>query len=80
MFVGLADALSLQGRWDDATSLFERLLGLRNDVGLLSEEYDPTGKRLMGNFPQAFSHTAIINTAATLSRRSGPTQRRATQR
>ncbi len=76
----LADALSLQGRRDDAKSLFERLLGLRNDVGLLSEEYDPAGKRLLGNFPQAFSHTAIINTAATLSRRSGPTQRRATQR
>ena len=76
----LADALALQGRQDDAKSLFERLLGLRNDVGLLSEEYDPAGKRLLGNFPQAFSHTAIINTAATLSRTSGPTQRRATQR
>ncbi len=76
----LADALALQGRQDDAKSLFERLLGLRNDVGLLSEEYDPTAKRLLGNFPQAFSHTAIINTAATLSRGSGPTQRRATQR
>lgn len=76
----LADALALQGRHDDAKSLFERLLGLRNEVGLLSEEYDPTGKRLLGNFPQAFSHTAIINTAATLSHSSGPTQRRATRR
>jgi len=74
----LADALALLGRDDEARSLFERLLGLRNDVGLLSEEYDPATKRLLGNFPQAFSHTAIINTAATLSRSTGPTQRRAT--
>ncbi|MDQ6728038.1 MAG: glycoside hydrolase family 15 protein [Actinomycetota bacterium] len=73
----LADALALMGRNDEAQSIFERLLGLRNDVGLLSEEYDPATKRLLGNFPQAFSHTAIINTAATLSRRSGPMQRRA---
>ena len=73
----MADALALQGRHDDARSLFERLLSLRNDVGLLSEEYDPVAKRLLGNFPQAFSHTAIINTAATLSRGSGPTQQRA---
>ncbi|MGK2947328.1 MAG: glycoside hydrolase family 15 protein [Acidimicrobiales bacterium] len=74
----LADVLTLLGRDNEARSMFERLLGLRNDVGLLSEEYDPTTKRLLGNFPQAFSHTAIINTAATLSRSSGPTQRRAT--
>jgi GH15 family glucan-1,4-alpha-glucosidase len=73
----LADAFALGGRGEDARSLFERLLGLRNDVGLLAEEYDPASKRLLGNFPQAFSHTAIVNTAATLSRASGPTQRRA---
>ena len=73
----LADALALQGRRDEATALFERLLSLRNDVGLLSEEYDPATKRMLGNFPQAFSHTAIVNTAATLSRSTGPTQRRA---
>ena len=73
----LADALALMGRKAEARDLFERLLALRNDVGLLAEEYDPTAKRMLGNFPQAFSHTAIINTAATLTRASGPTQRRA---
>ncbi len=73
----LADALALMGRHDDARALFERLLALRNDVGLLAEEYDPTSHRLLGNFPQAFSHTAIINTAATLTRTRGPAQRRA---
>ncbi len=73
----LADVLALMGRTPDAQSLFERLLALRNDVGLLSEEYDPASGRLLGNFPQAFSHTAIVNTAATLSRRAGPARRRA---
>ena len=73
----LADALALIGRHDDARALFERLLGLRNDVGLLAEEYDPTTRRFLGNFPQAYSHTAIINTAATLVRSRGPGQRRA---
>lgn len=73
----LADALALLGRRHDAKSTFERLLGLRNDVGLLAEEYDPASRRLLGNFPQAFSHTAIINTAAMLSHPSGPTQRHA---
>ena len=73
----LADTFALLGRHDDARALFERLLGLRNDVGLLAEEYDPTADRLLGNFPQAFSHTAIINTAATLTRSRGPAQRRA---
>ncbi len=63
----LADALALMGRTDDARSIFERLLGVRNDVGLLAEEYDPATGRLLGNFPQAFSHTALITTAATLS-------------
>jgi len=72
----LADTLALMGRTDDARSLFERLLGLRNDVGLLAEEYDPSTGRLLGNFPQAFSHTAIINTAAALSRSGGRTRRR----
>ncbi len=67
----LADNLDLLGRHDDALRLFERLLGLRNDVGLLSEEYDPAAKRLLGNFPQAFSHVALINTACNLSRRVG---------
>ena len=63
----LANSLCLIGRRDDAIALFERLLALRNDLGLMSEEYDPEAKRLLGNFPQAFSHTAIINTAAHLA-------------
>jgi GH15 family glucan-1,4-alpha-glucosidase len=68
----LADALALLGRRDEARQLFERLLGLRNDVGLLSEEYDPAARRLVGNFPQAFSHISLINTACNLSRSVGP--------
>jgi GH15 family glucan-1,4-alpha-glucosidase len=63
----LADALHLIGRTEEARELFERLLALRNDVGLLSEEYDPHAKRMLGNFPQAFSHVAIANTARILS-------------
>jgi len=62
----LADNLALMGRRAEATELFERLLSLRNDVGLLSEEYDPVSGRLLGNFPQAFSHIALINTAFNL--------------
>ena len=57
----------LIGRRDEAVALFERLLALRNDLGLLSEEYDPRRERLLGNFPQAFSHIEIINTAAHLA-------------
>jgi GH15 family glucan-1,4-alpha-glucosidase len=63
----LADALALQGRVDEARELFERLLDLRNDVGLLSEEYDAHHGRQLGNFPQAFTHLALVNTAFTLS-------------
>jgi GH15 family glucan-1,4-alpha-glucosidase len=62
----LADNYVLQGREDEARTLFERLLGLRNDVGLLSEEYDPKEHRQLGNFPQAFSHLALINSAHNL--------------
>jgi GH15 family glucan-1,4-alpha-glucosidase len=62
----LADNLELIGRHDDAKALFNHLLGVRNDVGLLSEEYDTVAKRLVGNFPQAFSHVALINTAVSL--------------
>ena len=62
----LADNLELIGRHDEANDLFDRLLALRNDLGLLSEEYDPAAKRLVGNFPQAFSHVALVNTAAVL--------------
>jgi GH15 family glucan-1,4-alpha-glucosidase len=63
----LADDLALMGRTKEARALFERLLGLANDVGLLAEEYDPAAGRLLGNFPQAFSHVAIVNTARVLS-------------
>jgi GH15 family glucan-1,4-alpha-glucosidase len=62
-----ADNLALQGRWDEARDIFERLLGLCNDVGLLSEEYDVKAGRLVGNFPQAFSHVGLINTAWALT-------------
>jgi GH15 family glucan-1,4-alpha-glucosidase len=62
----LADALAGQGRHDEARELFERLLDLRNDVGLLSEEYDPSSGRMLGNFPQAFTHLAVVNTAMVL--------------
>ena len=73
----LVDNLALVGRRDDARRLFERLLDLRNDVGLLSEEYDPEKQRLMGNFPLAFTHVALINSARNLSRAGGPCEHRA---
>jgi GH15 family glucan-1,4-alpha-glucosidase len=57
----------LQGRREDACALFERLLALCNDVGLLAEEYDPRAKRMLGNFPQAFSHVGLISTALNLN-------------
>jgi GH15 family glucan-1,4-alpha-glucosidase len=63
----LADNLALMGRLDEARALFERLLGLANDVGLLAEEYDPVGKRQLGNFPQAFTHVSLVNSACNLS-------------
>jgi GH15 family glucan-1,4-alpha-glucosidase len=83
----LADNLVLLGRHDEAKEMFDRLCALCNDVGLLSEEYDPKANRLLGNFPQAFSHVALINTAANLSmseegpmimrsRRHSPSRRR----
>ena len=59
----LVDCLHMIGRDDDAEELFERLLALRNDLGLLSEEYDPVAGRLVGNFPQAFSHVSLVNSA-----------------
>ena len=64
----LVDNLRVQGRIDDATRLFERLLSIANDVGLLAEEYDPVSKRQLGNFPQAFSHVSLINAALGLAR------------
>jgi GH15 family glucan-1,4-alpha-glucosidase len=73
----LADAYVLLGRHDDAVALFERLLTLRNDLGLLAEEYDVHGRRQLGNFPQAFSHIALINTANNLVSAFGPAEQRA---
>jgi GH15 family glucan-1,4-alpha-glucosidase len=73
----LADNLILQGRIDEATAIHTRLSGLANDVGLLSEEYDPTAKRLMGNFPQAFTHVAHVNTCHNLAMATGPARDRA---
>jgi GH15 family glucan-1,4-alpha-glucosidase len=63
----LVDALALDGRHDEAAALFERLLAVRNDLGLLAEEYDPHTGRMLGNFPQAFSHVALVNSAITLA-------------
>jgi GH15 family glucan-1,4-alpha-glucosidase len=72
----LADNLALQGRSAEARAVFEHLLGVCNDVGLLAEEYDPVSKRLLGNFPQAFSHVGLINTARNLSHAGGPAEER----
>jgi len=72
----LADAYVMLGRIDEATRLFERMLTLRNDLGLLSEEYDPDAKRLIGNFPQGFSHIGLINTAFNLVKARGPAKQR----
>ena len=72
----LADNLALQGRHAEAREIFENLLSLRNDVGLLSEQYDPGARRLLGNFPQAFSHVGLINTALNLTATGGPAEDR----
>ncbi|MEX1007988.1 MAG: glycoside hydrolase family 15 protein [Acidimicrobiia bacterium] len=74
----LADNLWLSGRHRDGAALFERLLGLVNDVGLLAEEYDPHSKRMLGNFPQAFTHVSLVNTASNLSGVTSPARHRAT--
>ena len=68
----MADNLALQGKRGEAQEIFQRLLELRNDVGLLSEEYHPHSGRMLGNFPQAFSHIGLINTARNLSQHPGP--------
>ena len=70
------DNLVLQGRHAEARALFDRLLALANDVGLLAEEYDPVRKRQLGNFPQAFSHLALINSALNLDTHAGPATQR----
>ena len=76
----LADNFILQGRITEARELFERLVALCNDVGLLAEEYDPRLGRQLGNFPQAFSHVALVNTAFNLTRSQGPAEQRAARR
>jgi GH15 family glucan-1,4-alpha-glucosidase len=72
----LADNWALMGRRDEAAALFERLVGLCNDVGLLSEEYDVSARRLVGNFPQAFSHVSLVNSARSLVDNASPARRR----
>ena len=72
----MVDDLALMGRRDEATELFERLVGLSNDVGLLAEEYDPVAKRLVGNFPQAFSHVGLIHAARSLESEGESSRRR----
>ena len=76
----LADAYLMLGRREDALRLFNYLLSLRNDVGLLSEEYDPRAVRLVGNFPQAFSHLALVNTASNLAHDRKPCEQRSQTR
>ena len=71
----LVDNLFLQGREDEARALFERLLALRNDLGLISEEYDPVNGCMLGNFPQAFTHLALVNSAFALSGHLHPSVR-----
>jgi GH15 family glucan-1,4-alpha-glucosidase len=73
----LADNYVLQGRHQEAEALFERLLGLRNDVGLMPEEYDPVGRQFLGNFPQAFTHVGLVNTARNLAPGIRPGEHRA---
>lgn len=73
----LADAWISIGRHEDADRLFDRLLSIRNDLGLLAEEYDTVGRRQIGNFPQAFSHVGLINTAFNLTRAARPAEQRA---
>jgi len=71
------DNYILQGRYADARKLFDRLLSRCNDVGLLAEEFDPRTGRMLGNFPQAYSHVGLINCALNLSRQAGPAEERA---
>lgn len=68
----LADNYALQGRLKEAREVFDRVLSVRNDLGLLSEEYDPVARRLLGNFPQAFSHFGMVNTAFNLEKSASP--------
>ncbi|HVU79555.1 MAG TPA: glycoside hydrolase family 15 protein [Gaiellaceae bacterium] len=72
----LVDALLMLGRNDEARTLFERLLEIRNDLGLLAEEYDPAERRMLGNFPQAFTHVGLVNSAYNLSHHESPHRQR----
>jgi GH15 family glucan-1,4-alpha-glucosidase len=72
----LIDNWVLQGRRAEAEELFGRLLGLCNDVGLIAEEYDPRARRLVGNFPQAFTHVGLVNTALNLTGKECPAEHR----
>jgi GH15 family glucan-1,4-alpha-glucosidase len=72
----LVDALLMAGRDDEARELFERLVGVSNDLGLLAEEYDPAAKRQLGNFPQAFTHVGLVNSAYNLSHHASPHEQR----
>jgi GH15 family glucan-1,4-alpha-glucosidase len=72
----LVDALLMLERGDEARALFEKLIGISNDLGLLSEEYDPGEQRLLGNFPQAFTHVGLVNSAYNLSNHTGPGHQR----
>jgi GH15 family glucan-1,4-alpha-glucosidase len=76
----LVDCLCMQGRMAEARALLDRLVGLTNDVGLLAEEYDPAAKRFLGNFPQAFSHIALVNSALNLGQLQKPAEQRAEQK
>jgi GH15 family glucan-1,4-alpha-glucosidase len=73
----LVDCLHLLGREKEARDMFQRLLDVRTGLGLLAEEYDTGSRRLVGNFPQAFSHVGLINTARNLSLKLGPAEHRA---
>jgi GH15 family glucan-1,4-alpha-glucosidase len=72
----LADVYLISGRRAEAQKLFDRLVSVANDVGLLPEEYDPAKRRMLGNFPQAFTHVALVNTAHNLSLSEGPARHR----
>ena len=73
----LADSLAMIGRVGEARDLYDQLVALRNDVGLLAEEYDPATGRMLGNFPQAFSHLGLVNTAWHLTTAESPLRRSA---
>ncbi|MGH8626328.1 MAG: glycoside hydrolase family 15 protein, partial [Gammaproteobacteria bacterium] len=72
----LADVYAMCGRVAEAEALFERLLSLSNDLGLLAEEYDPAARRMVGNFPQGFSHLSLVGTAFNLAHANKPAEQR----